>query len=1019
MGAVFVTEVGKYMCRKLTYIRLAAALMVCLSLAQPAFSEVDILGSWVTGLTHAKEAGSNRVLILIAQAEYTSSPNLSGVTYDGRPMSKIIERIQSGSTYVYTVAFRLGEADIAAATSGTIVPTWTGSTPTSVEYISVFLDGVDQTTPIGASTSVANTSGGTLSGAALATAEGDMVLAAATCSSAGTFNVNNDFTKAREGGNTSYDCVDGYKAATGVSETPSVTHSASASRKTLIGFVVKVGADPTIARNPNPANEASGVLITTGLSWDAPTGYTPTSYDVYFGTNPTVRSNPKQIVYTESYDPPGDLEEGKVYFWAVDSNDSGTIYAGDDWSFTTFSPSDRVAGNMMLINDNGGWCWYQDEKIAYDPVGRNVLTSTAAEGTGFGGVNGTRTNDMDFTAFNIDTGKRTRVVHHDFGGDDHNMGAFWIRPDGRYLHIYSQHYNNPRLTYLRLSTNPNDGSLWGDEYTYDWLLIPGSPGSDTGQNSSYTNVVYLSGEGTGMGRLYNIIRVFDRTPCISYSDDWGQNWVYMGRLNDQAGGDSYSNFYHKFVSNGVDRIDFIGVENHPRDNNNSVYHGYIKNGKSYDSFGNEIDTINDQTAPSIQAFTRIFTAATPAADTYHTGWTNEIQLDKDGYPVCLYQTRYGITPWGNVSGGWGNTGAYDHRFFYGRFDGTTWTSTELAKLGVGLHNPEQDYTGMGCIHPNDANIVYISTNYDPVTDVNVGKREIFKGVTPDKGLTWNWTQITFNSTINNTRPAIPQWNADNTAVVWTRGDWGQDNYEDYDLVVVGMVEEVNKTLGLTTYIDAGTSNTTNADDSAFSPTGPSGSAGTADSLWHEYTGYGNGGSCFTAGDGGTENVPTIKTTITGLADGTYDVFAYYWCNPTQDWVVRGGFESDVNSMLCFSRQSAQLAGASQFSGSITNIGTGVQLYRVYIGRKTVSGGTPVVVYLDNYDSTYTVNAPTRTTYDGLGVASVITGTGCTPGDLNCNGKVDFIDFAILGQGWLTTYDMNTLKDIADNWLYGT
>jgi len=41
-----------------------------------------------------------------------------------------------------------------------------------------------------------------------------------------------------------------------------------------------------------------------------------------------------------------------------------------------------------------------------------------------------------------------------------------------------------------------------------------------------------------------------------------------------------------------------------------------------------------------------------------------------------------------------------------------------------------------------------------------------------------------------------------------------------------------------------------------------------------------------------------------------------------------------------------------------------------------------------------------------------------PGDLNEDLKVDFIDFAILGQGWQTTYSIYTLADIADNWLYG-
>jgi hypothetical protein len=673
---------------------------------------------------------------------------------------------------------------------------------------------------------------------------------------------------------------------------------------------------------------------------------------------------------------------------------------------------DRVVGNMMLLNDNGGWCWYQDDKIIYDPVAGNVLISTAADDTGFGGVGGGRTNDVDATTFNIATGKRTRALMRDGGGDDHNMGAFWIRPDGRYLHLYCPHYS-PSTTYFRVSTSSHDGSAWNSEQSFNWTTIGGPSG---GGNLTYTNVHYLSAEGTGHGRLYDIVRWNNVTPNIAYSDNNGVTWQYMGRLNDLSA-PGYSNYYHKFRGNGVDRIDFIGCEQHPRNYNNSIYHGYIKNGKSYDSYGVQQDnTLFDQTAPKITAFTKIF-PADPCQLLWHTGWTNELELDKNGYPVCLYQTRYGTQDWGSgTPGTQAVKGAYDHRFFYARFNGTTWTSTELCKLGVGLHLPEQDYTGMGCIHPNDVNIVYVSTNFDPVTDVNIGIREIFKGETYDKGLTWDWTQITFNSTEWNVRPAIPQWDANNTALVWTRGTWQQTSYENYDLTVMGIIEEENKTLGLVTYTDASTSNTTNADGSAFSPTGPSGSVGPAsDNKWHEYTVYGNGGSCYTAGDNGTENVPTIKTTVSGLADGTYDVFAYFWSDPNLDWGIRGGFTS--TDLLCFSKQSSQFAEASQFSGPITNLGTGVQLYRVYIGRQVVSGGTSVVVYLDNYDSTFSTHIPTRTTYDGIGVAPVI--TGAIPGDLDFDGKVDFIDFAILGQGWPTTYDIFTLADIADNWLYGT
>jgi hypothetical protein len=453
----------------------------------------------------------------------------------------------------------------------------------------------------------------------------------------------------------------------------------------------------------------------------------------------------------------------------------------------------------------------------------------------------------------------------------------------------------------------------------------------------------------------------------------------MGKLNSSTGGWTYSNYYHKFRGNGVDRIDFIGVEHHPRDFDNSIYHGYIKGGKSYNSYGTVIDdNLYDQKAPTIQAFTPIFIATTHRdinANSYHTAWINELEINRNGYPVCLYQTRHGTKQWGDGYGHWGNIGCADHRFFYGRFNGKSWTRTELAKMGTGLHWREQDYLGMGCIHPDDANVIYISTNFDPVTDANVGKREIFKGVTYDNGATWNWTQITFNSTVDNIRPAIPKWNANNTAVFWERGDFPVQGH--FDMVLVGLVEEERETAGLVNYIDANAENTSNADGTPFRPTGPSRKAGTADNRWHEYTGYGNGGSCFTAGDGGIENVPTIRTTITGLSNGTYDVFAYLWCDPNADWGIRGGF--DRNDMLCFNKQSSQFAEASQFSSPVTVTGTGVQLYRVYIGRKVVSEGTPVVVYLDNYDSTYSNNVPTRTTYDGVGAALVISKNGTSKG----------------------------------------
>ena len=201
---------------------------------------VAILGSWLTGLTHAKESGTNCALVFIAHVEEAGSITLNSVTYGGQTMTKVIDRIVGTNPTAYVVAYILNEAGVAAATSGTFVPNWS-TTPDYVAYAHVFLQNVNQTTLIGASASNGVTSGNTITTSALATSNGDMVIDAATCGNTGSYTINNGFTEGTDQtmGGTATGAT-GYKSATGVAETPSVTHS-GANRQVLIGFVVKGG----------------------------------------------------------------------------------------------------------------------------------------------------------------------------------------------------------------------------------------------------------------------------------------------------------------------------------------------------------------------------------------------------------------------------------------------------------------------------------------------------------------------------------------------------------------------------------------------------------------------------------------------------------------------------------------------------------------------------------------------------------------------------------------------------------
>ena len=202
---------------------------------------VNILGSWVQGLTHAKETGTNRALVFTAHAYRNNALSLTSVTYGGRAMTKIIEAVHgSGNPRMYTAAFILNEAGVAAATSppGTFTVTWS-SAPTAVTYSSVFLQNVNQTTLTGATAGTTTTSGTVITTAALATSNGDMVIETAASNAAGTYTVTAGWTKDVDLSVTGYDGMDGHKSATGVNETPSVTHTV-ATRQSLIGFVVKV-----------------------------------------------------------------------------------------------------------------------------------------------------------------------------------------------------------------------------------------------------------------------------------------------------------------------------------------------------------------------------------------------------------------------------------------------------------------------------------------------------------------------------------------------------------------------------------------------------------------------------------------------------------------------------------------------------------------------------------------------------------------------------------------------------------
>ena len=69
--------------------------------------------------------------------------------------------------------------------------------------------------------------------------------------------------------------------------------------------------------------------------------------------------------------------------------------------------------------------------------------------------------------------------------------------------------------------------------------------------------------------------------------------------------------YVKYTTNGVDEIHFITSTDHPRAYDNSIYHGVVKGGKVYDSFGNVVvSNLFDLSAKKPTDYTTVFNTDT-------------------------------------------------------------------------------------------------------------------------------------------------------------------------------------------------------------------------------------------------------------------------------------------------------------------------------------------------------------------------------------------------------------------------
>ena len=431
-----------------------------------------------------------------------------------------------------------------------------------------------------------------------------------------------------------------------------------------------------------------------------------------------------------------------------------------------------VGASLVRLNDNGAWSWFMDPRVIVDE-GKLIAGSVRAIGSTQANTTDPRWGNVEISVYDLTSGKvENTVLHPHLEQDDHDAPAFLVRKDGRYLAVYSKHTKERRM-YYRIS-EPHNPLAWGPAMVAE---TPGAEAAVQGDNATYANLFRMPN-----GRIYNFIRAFHHDPNYMYSDDDGSTWTYGGHWLYGKGG--YSP-YLKYAYDGKGTVHFVSTEDHPRNFDNNLYHGYLRDGVLYHSNGTKVGTLSTSTEAKIATwdFTKVF-----AADPDHVAWMVDIRLDRHDRPYVLFSTQ------NDGRGLPRGQGGLDLRYHYARWNGSAWHTEEIAYAGRRLYPTEDDYSGLGALDPNNPDVLYISTDADPATGAPLVSHvdrtrhyELFRGERGAAG-TWSWTPFTRNSTDDNLRPVIPQWNDRRTAIVWMRGKYVHNQGEWYSSLVAAIID---------------------------------------------------------------------------------------------------------------------------------------------------------------------------------------------------------------------------------------
>jgi len=239
---------------------------------------------------------------------------------------------------------------------------------------------------------------------------------------------------------------------------------------------------PGQATNPNPANGATSVSVSTDLSWSAGSG--ATSHDVYFGQDSTPDSGEFQGNQSGTTFDPGTLANDTTYYWRIDEVGDGGTSTGAVWSFTTEAAGGGPEGYTWCANEGETVVFTETVDVAYGADGYfnymyGVTGSITFDNATFGdpivgvvkdgyykvvgggggtGLTGDYYDNIDFTAYTLSRTDATVNFDWGSGSPDPAIGVdtFSVQWTGQVQPMYSE-------TYTFYTTSDDGIRLWVDD----------------------------------------------------------------------------------------------------------------------------------------------------------------------------------------------------------------------------------------------------------------------------------------------------------------------------------------------------------------------------------------------------------------------------------------------------------------------------------------------------------------------------------------------------------------------------